>query len=135
MVDKQTGHYVILLENGKQLPLPPNVHRVPTLIVRNSYVAIEGNNIIERYQPIAQQQESAVLEPHGGEPEGFDLMSVRADQYTFTDGRPENRVLYVDANHSVKPIQAAPDTYRSNKLSPEITIEMLEKQREETNLL
>jgi hypothetical protein len=57
------------------------------------------------------------LAPFGGEPAGFSSFALGGGQF-------------VDANHTIQPICAIPDDYRSGKLSADITIESLEKQRE-----
>ena len=132
-VDPQTGHFLLVLENGRNVPLPPNVHRVPTLILRNNFRAIEGEEIIRHYEPTALQQETKRLAPHGGEPAGYDFAtaSSHSDQFTYTDGRAEDRVSFVGADHALPPIRAPPDDYRPNKVSPDVTVESLEKRRNE----
>ena len=45
--DPKTNQTVIVLENGQQYPLPPNVHSVPSmLLVNNNYQLILGDEII-----------------------------------------------------------------------------------------
>jgi hypothetical protein len=132
IVEQQTGQIVLVLENGKKVLLPPNVHRVPSLIIRKNYNLVEGNDIIQYFESIVKEQTQDITD----EPTGFSLTdssrhSVQSEQYTFTDGRPQNRVLYVDANHSIAPIRAAPDDYHPNKVSSDVTIESLEKTRQE----
>jgi hypothetical protein len=113
-IEPQTGQIVVNLENGTRVTLPPNIHRVPTLILKKNYHAVEGNDIINYFEPIALNKESALS---GGEPAGFDIKN--------------SDTQYVSANHnSIETIRALPDNYKSNKISPNVTIEMLEKNRE-----
>jgi hypothetical protein len=96
---------------------------------------ITGDEIIAHFEPMAAKQEAEATGPFGGEPAAFDIMGLsKGDKFTFyADGRGENRAQYVDAEHSnLAPIRAIPDSYRPNKLSTELTVEDINKQRRET---
>jgi hypothetical protein len=48
--DNKTGQIYIILENGKQIVLPPNIHSVPSLLlVKNNYSVLIGEEIRARY--------------------------------------------------------------------------------------
>jgi hypothetical protein len=131
-VDPNTGQIVVTLDNGKRIPLPPNIHVVPSLLVRSNYHVITGDEIIAHFEPKAAEKEMEATAPFGGEPAAFDIMgATKGDQFTFyADGRGENRVKYVDAEHSnLEPIRAIPDSYRPNKISTDVTVEDIDKQR------
>jgi hypothetical protein len=129
--DSKTGQWVIHLDNGKQMLLPPNVHSVPSLLIKSNYHVISGDEIIRHFEPAVQSLvQKAVGE--GGEPSGFGWMNGTSDQYTFySDGMAQNKTNYVDANHNVPPIYAEPDTYRPNKVAADITVEQLQETRNE----
>ena len=40
--DPRTGQIVVVLENGKQTTLPPNVHSVPSILIKSNFCP--GNN-------------------------------------------------------------------------------------------
>jgi hypothetical protein len=127
-VDPYTGQITIYLENGQKMPLPPMVHRVPTLVLALNHHAIEGNDIISHFEPNVKHIEEQSLMDSGGEPASYDLSSGGSN-YTYTDGRSPENSKYISADHNIRPIHAPPEDYRPNKLSAEITIETLEKER------
>jgi len=135
--DPRTGQYIIVLETGKTILLPPNVHSVPSLLVKSNYHVISGDEIIQYFEPVASLQEKIA---HGslGEPSGFDLTSNSlSDPYTFYSEPSGQKALqsqrdsFVSANHSMIPIHAEPDNYRPNKLSADVTIDQLHSYRTE----
>ncbi len=85
--DPRTNQYIIYLENGKQVPLPPNVTCVPALLLINQqFRVITGEEIIEYYRPICETQMDAATGGQG-EPVGFSLSgapgaAVVSEQYT-----------------------------------------------------
>jgi len=130
--DPRTGQIVVVLENGKQTTLPPNVHSVPSILIKSNFHVISGDEIIKYFQPTVElQQKNAV--GHLGEPSGFDLVnSSISDQYTFySDGSGQNKTSFVNSDHNIAPIHAEPDNYRPNKLSPDVTIDKLHNYRTE----
>jgi hypothetical protein len=141
--DPYTGQWIIVLETGQQVKLPPNVHSVPSLLVSSNYHVVCGDDIIEYFQPSAKkgsvsEGRSAVsgsvsLNGSATEPSGFDFGSNNiSDQYTYyADGSSQSKTGFVDANHSVQPIKAEAETYRPNKLPPELTVDALHGVRNE----
>jgi hypothetical protein len=134
--DAKTGQLIIVLENGKTMMLPPNIHSVPSLLIKSNFHVIAGDEIMRYYQPQVQSQEKMAV-GHLGEPSGFDLGNYSiSDQYTFySDTVPHNiqsqKNNMVDANHTIQPIHAEPDNYRPNKMSSEITVDKIHTLRNE----
>jgi len=139
--DPKTGQIFVILENGTQILLPPNIHSVPALLlVKKNYNVLLGDAILSYFQnEISERQEIATKGQ--GEPLGMVLGSkdIVSEQYTFfnatsedlsTKGLSSNRQMhhYVSVDDSIT-IQTPPDTYRPNKISESITIENLQKIR------
>jgi hypothetical protein len=148
--DSSTGQTVIILESGKMVPIPPNVHSVPALLLVNrNYNAIFGDEIVKYYQPLVSQGHQMATAEGGGEPSGFVLgiggtasSNIMSEQYTLYNmssddlsakGRGGNRPLYnyVPASQDVLMIQTPPDTYRPDKLTEGTTIDVLQQKRNE----
>lgn len=119
----QTGQYIIKLEDGKQMMLPPNIHEVPSLLVKHKYNVILGDEIIRHFQPT----ENHTVE----EPLGFELTNTMSDKFTsYSDPTQSfNPSNFANANHDIAPIRAEPETYRPNKLSPDVTIDKIHNHR------
>ncbi len=148
--DSSTGQTVIILESGKMVPIPPNVHSVPALLLVNrNYNAIFGDEIVKYYQPLVSQGHQTATAEGGGEPSGFVLgiggtasSNIMSEQYTLYNmssddlsakGRGGNRPLYnyVPASQDVLMIQTPPDTYLPDKLTEGTTIDVLQQKRNE----
>ena len=145
-VDKTTGQVLIQLENGQKVMLPPNVHSVPAMLVRDkNYLAVYGGEIIQYFQG-AVQERNVVAQKDNGEPIGISLTSSSAgvaivsEQYTMYDltpdelsakGRSNKRPMYnyISANHDTYKIPTPPDTYRPDKIGEAVSIETLTQQR------
>jgi hypothetical protein len=143
--DPSTGQIYIILENGTQISLPPNVHSVPSLLlVKESYSVIMGDAIMSRFQTTLQNKNNHATEGNG-EPMGVSLDSVSigtvvSEQYTLYSATPQelstkgtNRTLYnyVSANENGIAIPTPPDTYRPDKVSQNVTIDTLQQKRNE----
>jgi len=144
IINPNTGQIQIVLENGKKVLLPPNVQGVPALlIVSKKYSAIFGDDILQYFGPYVQNKQT---EATGilGEPVGITLgqstRNILSEQYTFYDMTPEelsakgsggNRQMgaYVSASHDNFSIQTPVDTYRPDKVGESVSIESLEKVR------
>jgi hypothetical protein len=146
--DPKTGQIYIILENGTQILLPPNVHSVPALLlVKQNYNVVLGDDILARFQEkIKTQNNDATL--GNGEPMGVAINSVISsgsvvsEQFTSysatpedlsTKGRSGNRPLYnyMSANSEGYSIHTPPDTYRPDKVSEGTTIDALQQLRNE----
>jgi len=144
--DPNSGQIYVILENGTNILLPPNVHSVPSLLlVKQNYSVILGDDIMAKFQEqIKTMNNDATL--GNGEPLGVALDSVRigtvvSEQYTPYGATPEelstksksNRPIYnyVSANMEVSTINTPPDTYRPDKVSEGTTIDALQQLRNE----
>jgi hypothetical protein len=150
--DQNNNQMYIVLENGKRVILPPNVHSVPCILqVKNNYTVVEGEDIIKYLDTQTQydnpQEKSDVLQQNG-EPAGFVMSgltlnsNILSEQYTPYDmtpdelaarGKSNKRELYnyVSATHDTKYIATPEDKYRPNKLSNSITVDSLQQTRNE----
>lgn len=71
--DPQTNQPMIILDNGTRMLLPPNVHSVPALLLRQEqHRVIYGDDIIKYYEPKIVN-EKMVATDFNGEPKGFNL--------------------------------------------------------------
>jgi len=141
-VNPKTGQTYVILENGTQILLPPNVHSVPALLlVQKNYNVLLGDAIMAHYENEVTERQVTATKGQG-EPIGMALGSkdIVSEQYTFFNATPDdlsakgnssNRQLhhYVSVNEDSFTIQTPPDTYRPNKLSENVTIENLQKIR------
>jgi hypothetical protein len=145
---KDGPHTVIVLENGKTVPMPPHVHSVPALVLGKGYTVVYGEDIAKHYQSAAQGHGGAVQSVKAAiEPMGVSLAtatsSFMSEPYTFynlsaeelsskgTGGRRQ-MYNYVSASHTTTggAIPTPPETYRPDKVSKDVTVESLNSQRE-----
>lgn len=144
--DPQNGQMYIILENGNKVLLPPNIQNVPALLLtQKNYNVVLGESIIEYLKPRLKEKISAATF-NNGEPTGFNLndnaykFNVSSEQYTFYNmsadelsgnGTGENRNLqnYVSASSANESINTPADKYRPDKLSNNVTIDMIQQQR------
>jgi len=155
--DHNNNHTIILLENGKKLVLPPNVHSVPALLrVNKNYTVILGDSQIIEYlnaQYGKQQLASPILNTNGepisytfdslgggGGGGGAFVTNILSEKYTDYNLSPEelyakgsstarNLYNYVPATHEISAIQAPPETYKPDKIPRNLTLEVLEQKR------
>lgn len=144
-VDSKSNQPFIILENGKQVIMPPNLKQVPALLlVNDKFRILLGDSIIEHLRPdIIRQNDKAVVDG-GGEPFCYTFNnaqnSVVSEQYTYFDmtpdelsakGNGQRRQMhnYVSVINDNNIIQTPPDTYKPNKVSGDLTIEDLQQQR------
>lgn len=142
IVDAKTGYTNLLLENGKKVLLPPNVHHVPSLLLtKQNYRVILGDDILAHFKPQVKEQNEQATE-YQGEPSGFSIGggNIVSEQYTFYNMSPEElsakgkggmRQLhnYVKASHEPIFIHTPPDKYQPDKLSNQLTLENLQQTR------
>ena len=150
-IDKRTrepnsNQIKIILENGKKVSMPPNVHSVPALLlVKQNYNVILGNNIIEYLKPTIREKTN-IATNNQGEPVGYRIqtsnngMNIVSEKYTnynmspeelSTKGNGENRQMYsyVKAEYDDVSIYTPPDNYRPDKLSNNVTVDILQQKR------
>jgi len=141
----------IILENQQKIILPENVTKVPALLLLNQgYNVLYGDSILEHFRPVQQKMVKQAtqnnMEPLSFSFENGGFGNVVSDQYSFLDmdadslkatGNGGTRQMhnYVDLNtHNQMNLQAEEDDYsfkKSNKLPDGITVEQLQKQREQ----
>jgi hypothetical protein len=145
VTNPNTGQIQIQLENGKKVLMPPNVQHVPALlIVAKKYSAIFGGEIISYFEPYVKGKTEEAMS-FNGEPVGISLgqpsgSNISSEHFTFYNMTPDELSAkgkggmrqmynYVSAEHSNYSIQTPIDTYRPDKVGEGVSIESLEKQR------
>jgi hypothetical protein len=142
----KTGTVHIVLENGTKVLLPPNVHRVPSLVlVKDKYRCVIGDDIYTHLQPLVR---SDVLD-RNGEPAGFPLSGAGGAAHpgggsgfseSFSpydlgpaNGRHETMSLassrHMPAFGDAAPIDTPAEQYKPDKLRSDLTIDALQQQR------
>ena len=146
---KESNKTFIILENGQKIIMPENVNRVPALLLLNQdYNVLYGESILQYFKPkqemMVKQATQNNLEPlafsFGG---GASFGSISSDHYSFLDmdsealkatGNGGTRQMhnYVDLNYS-DAISTPNDEqdYKTNKIPEGMTVEKLQKQREQ----
>jgi hypothetical protein len=145
ITNPNTGQMQIELENGKKVLMPPNIQYVPALlIVAKKYSAIFGGEIISYFEPYVKSKADEATS-FNGEPVGITLgqpsgSNISSEQFTFYNMTPDELSAkgkggqrqmynYVSAEHSNYSIQTPIDTYRPDKVGEGVSIESLEKKR------
>lgn len=145
--DPNTHQTMIITENGQPIPLPVNVHSVPTLLlVSRKYSALTGDAI---YTHFAQTflDKSIETTKSNDEPLGFVLntstggVNIQSEQYTFYNmssnelsakgnGGMRQMHNYFPASHKAAfTIPTPEDTYRPDKVGGDITLDKLQQKR------
>lgn len=145
--DPKTSQIYVVLENGKQLILPPNIHSVPALLLVNqNFRVILGEEIIKHFEPKMRKKFQNLNESLGGEPAAFMFSqsssnaNIVSEQYTYYNASPEelsakgnggSRQMYnyVRADMETNPIHTPADSYKPDKVSGEVTIDKIQQQR------
>lgn len=147
---KENNKTFIVLQNGQKIVLPENITRVPALLLLNkNYEVLYGEAINQYFKP---KQESQVMEAtyNNLEPMAFSIESggfgaIVSDNYSFLDMNSEELEAkgdgglrqmhnYVDLSYESSRIQTLEDDADpkgSNKIPQGLTIEQLQKQRED----
>lgn len=127
-VTRNGGRY-IQLENGSEIAIPPNINKVPSLLMQNrGNMVIEGNKVrAHLMQKINQVNNQATN--NNGEPASFslgDFGSVVSDNYSFLDQSPDELTAkgnggmrqmhnYATVNHSDN-LETPPDNYKADTI-------------------
>jgi hypothetical protein len=146
-VKSSTGAVHIITETGEKVLLPPQVNRVPALLLLNKgHLVLYGEQILQHFQP-----KNVALNDHAtgfnGEPNAFALgresmgsgFGVASDNYSFLDQSPDElsakgnggmRQLYNYATIDlVDKIETPPDTYSPDKVGS-VSMEQLQQKRQ-----
>jgi hypothetical protein len=145
-VKSGTGVWHILMENGEKVLLPPQVNRVPALLLLNKgHQVLYGEQILQHFQP-KNAALNDVATGFNGEPNAFALgresmgggFGVASDNYSFLDqsadelsakGNGGMRQLYNYATIDlVDKIETPPDTYSPDKVGS-VSLEQLQNKR------
>jgi hypothetical protein len=141
--DIETNQTLIILENGKRVSLPPNIHSVPCLLqITNNYSTLSGDSIIEYLSkhvvPINIQSTSRDTisngEPIGAVLSGYSQNSnIQSEQYTSYSNNLDTSFTvanhYVPATHNSGSIPTPDDKYKPDKLSSSVTLDVLQQKR------
>ena len=146
-VKSSTGAVHILTESGEKVLLPPQVNRVPALLLLNKgHLVLYGDQILQHFQPknVALNDNATGF---NGEPNAFALgresmgsgFGVASDNYSFLDqsadelsakGNGGMRQLYNYATIDlVDKIETPPDTYSPDKVGS-VSMEQLQQKRQ-----
>jgi len=143
----QNGKINIILENGQKIVMPENVTKVPALLLLNQgYQVLYGDNIYNYMKP-KQETVTRQATNNNMEPMAFSLggggFGIVSDNYSFLDmdseelntkgnGGMRQMHNYVPLNHSDIITTPKDDfDYKKDKLSGDLTIEKLQKKREQ----
>ena len=142
-VDPTTGQIHLVLENGSTVLMPPNIHSVPSLmLLKENYRVIMGNGIKGHFQSFVQEANSMATQGNG-EPmsysfgnsrdvvsETFTMFNASVDELSAKgNGGQRNMQNYVSATGTAPIIQTPPETYKSEKMSSDITVDSIQQQR------
>ena len=140
-----SGAWHIITETGEKVLLPPQVNRVPALLLLNKgHMVLYGEQILQHFQPknVALNNEATNF---NGEPNAFSLgresmggFGVASDNYSFLDQSPDElsakgnggmRQLYNYATIDiVDKIETPPDNYSPDKVGS-VSLEQLQQKR------
>ena len=136
----------IVLETGAQILLPPQVNKVPALLLLNKQnQVLYGEQILQHLQPLDTAQNNSATN-FNGEPVAFSLCNeglggygVASDTYSYLDQSPDElsakgnggmRQLHNYATiNQVDKIETPPDNYSPDKVK-DVSVETLQSQRE-----
>jgi len=135
----------IVTESGEKVLLPPQVNRVPALLLLNKgHQVLYGDQILQHFQPKNTALNAAATN-YNGEPNAFSigresmgLYGVASDNYSFLDqtadelsakGNGGMRQMYNYATIDIiDKIETPPDDYSPDKVGS-VSLEQLQQQR------
>lgn len=140
-----SGAWHIVTETGEKVLLPPQVNRVPALLLLNKgHMVLYGEQILQHFQPKNVALNNAATD-FNGEPNAFSLgresmggFGVASDNYSFLDQSPDElsakgnggmRQLYNYATiDTMDKIETPPDNYSPDKVGS-VSLEQLQQKR------
>lgn len=140
-----SGAWHIITETGEKVLLPPQVNRVPALLLLNKgHMVLYGEQILQHFQPKNVDLNNQATN-FNGEPNSFSLgresmggFGVASDNFSFLDqsadelsakGNGGMRQLYNYATIDiVDKIETPPDNYSPDKVGS-VSLEQLQQQR------
>jgi hypothetical protein len=148
-IKDKSGKVFIILENQQQIILPEDVKKVPALLTLNNFEIYYGDDIYFHMKPV-EENIIKVATNNNMEPSSFSLcggggmFGIVSDQYSFLDMDSESlnakgdgglrqmhnyaSLLHAD---TISNTSGGGNDPKSNKLSTEITIEKLQRERDE----
>ena len=145
-VRKPNGMIYIILANNQEIILPPNVTKVPALMLinKNHQVITGKENILSNLRP-QEQVINQVATNFNGEPNAFSFCSgsslgVVSDNYSYLDQPPQALSAkgdgglrqmhhYATLDYTDK-IETPPDNYTPDKIGTNMSVEKLQQTRE-----
>lgn len=143
--DNQTGGTYVILENEQKIVLPPQVQKVPAmLLLKEGNRVIFGNEITEKIQP-KEEYTNAKATGFNGEPSAFSMgndnaggFGVASDNYSYWDqdsddllakgnGGTRQMYNYATVDHKTS-IETPPDDWSPDKVQ-EGSVQKMEEQR------
>jgi hypothetical protein len=149
--NKMTNQTMLILENGKQVPIPPNVYSVPSLLLVNDHFRVLiGKDILTYFKPKIESQTNQAT-GFNGEPIGMPISgaglggSVVTEKFTFYNmsneelsasgsGGMRQMHNYTPANQETFTITTPDDTYKSQKLKDDELSNALEQISQQRNV-
>lgn len=146
--DPKTQQIHIVLDSGAKVLLPPNVHRVPTLvIISQNYRSVVGEDIYAHLEPLIKRDNNYAVKENG-EPSGFILgassggVNIVSETFTFYDtpaeellakgsGRMRQMHNYTSARDDGFAIPTPEEKYKPDKVGGDTTLEFLMQKRNE----
>mgnify|MGYP001259010754 CR=1 FL=1 len=142
---KPNGSTNIILENGEEILLPPNITKVPALMLLNrGNRVLFGEEITEYIKP-QEIEVNNTATMNNGDPHAFSIIDnttsgygVMSDNYSFLDQEPEELSAqgnggmrqmhnFVSLGHKDN-IETPPDTYEPDKVGT-IDLNKIQEQR------
>lgn len=111
---KKGDKLYVILENGQEFLIPPNVNRMPALLLLKDYSVLYGEQILQALKP-RQEVELKVATSNNMEPMAYSLGggSVVSDSYSFLTEDP--REMSAEGNGGTKQMHSyAPIGYSDN---------------------
>lgn len=146
--DPQSGQITVVLENGQRVAIPPNIQRVPALLLaKQNYRVILGEDIIKHFHP-AIENEMKKTPNYQGEPMGVggSLIgsgggaNIVSEAYSYYNASPDElsakgtgskrqMFSYVSADHGTLSIYTPPENYQPDKIGSGVTLDNLQQKR------
>jgi len=145
-VKKSDGFVYIILENKQEILLPPNVTKVPALLlINNNHKVIIGKDTILSHLRPQEQIINQVATNFNGEPTAFSFnlggFGVVSDNYSFLDQSPDalqakgngglRQIHHYSTLDNSDKITTPEDAYQADKIGNGVTIEKLQQSRNE----
>ncbi len=96
----------ILLEDGKNIYLPPNINKVPSiLLINKGGIVLEGQSINDFLFPHLKKENNNATS-HNGEPLSFSIQefgNIHSDKYSYLDQTP-SELSSTDGNGGLRQI-------------------------------